>query len=98
MKIDTSTTVGKIAVMQHFSDGKTIQFDNADSSSWIDFNQSEGEVDWDWGNYDYRIKPKTLNEAATLSIKYNVEHCEYVDGYHAGAIFGAQWQREQDSE
>lgn len=95
MKIDTSTTAGKIEVMQASEKNRTIQRKIHPQAPWTD----SLNTNWDWISNDYRIKPQTLNEAARLSlVKSKVEHFQYVDGYHAGAIFGAQWQREKDND
>lgn len=96
MKTDTSTTAGKIEIMLHFTRGGTIQFDNADQSSWIDFNKSEGEIDWDWNSYNYRIKPKTVGEAAEVSVEgmydgMGVSIAAYKDGFKDGA----KWRENQ---
>ena len=91
MKIDTSTTAGKIQVMQAHADGKIIQVRVDRAGGWV-----EKEPRWNWTSIDYRIKPQTLHQAAQDSINYDEEHTEYVDGYHAGAEFGAQWQKEKD--
>lgn len=42
-----------IKVMQAYVEGKQIQYADAETEDWIDIESSE----WDWDNYDYRIKP-----------------------------------------
>lgn len=63
MEIDTSTTAGKIAVMQHYEDGGYIQarFRDSDDGRWSipesKFTRSE-DMPWDWRSLDFRIKPR----------------------------------------
>ena len=52
--IDTSTTKGKIAVMQAYLRGEKVQF-KVDGDDW---ETLEGVPLWFWGEIDYRIKPK----------------------------------------
>lgn len=95
MKIDTSTTAGKIAVMQAFADGKVIQYSVDGRPQWQDIEIEFGPPVWDWGLLDYRIKPQTVEEAA-------VEHHERKEASGSLAcndfIAGAKWQREQNNE
>lgn len=63
MTIDTSTTAGKIAVMQHYEDGGSIQarFRDSDDVRWSvpESKLTRGEdVTWDWRSLDFRIEPK----------------------------------------
>lgn len=53
-------TKDKIAVMQAFVDGKTVQYKDADSPEdcWEDY-PNHVTPKWDWMNFTYRIKPKT---------------------------------------
>lgn len=54
-EIDTSTTAGKIAVMQAHEGGKKIQaLFVAPNTEWHD----SPHPSWDWANFDYRIKPE----------------------------------------
>ena len=53
MTPDTSTTEGKIAVMQAAVDGKSIQVSTRGREKWSD---AVGPW-WDWSQFDYRIKP-----------------------------------------
>ena len=93
-KIDTITTAGKVAVMEAEESGKEIEATRYDPNGWFD----PLAISWNWSKFNYRIKPQTLHQAARESIEYNSEHTQYVDGYHAGAKFGAKWQREQDND
>jgi len=51
----SKSTVEKIAVMQAYLEGKTIQL--LMPSGWKDW--SLGELEWDWGRTDYQVKPTT---------------------------------------
>jgi len=65
MKIDTSTTAGKIKVMQAYEDGSAIQahYRLHNRNGWLDF--LGGDVpEWRWLDCDYRIKPQTVEDAA----------------------------------
>ena len=61
---DTNTLEGKIAVMEA-SKTKKIQFKRK-SRSWVvldDIYEGNGNLAWNWGDYDYRIHPEDLNPA-----------------------------------
>ena len=86
------TTLEKIAVMQAFEDGKTIEYNIKDRG--IGWAKSSYPL-WNWGESDYRIKPLTLEEAAS-------KYCEYweVSILEKAAVkntfkAGAKWQKEQ---
>ena len=51
-KIDTSSTEGKIAVMQAYLDGKEIEA-GGQMGRWWECEKPE----WNWQNRKYRIKP-----------------------------------------
>lgn len=53
---DTTTTEGKIEVMQAFAAGKRVQFEDRDSQ-W----QNLSIPGWDWQSWNYRIHPDDLN-------------------------------------
>lgn len=40
-------------VMQAYVEGKPIQYADAETEDWIDIESP----DWNWDNYDYRVKP-----------------------------------------
>lgn len=48
-------TLNKIAVMQAYVDGKTIQF-RVTGHNWCDVRGDKAPL-WDWAMYNYRIKP-----------------------------------------
>jgi acyl-homoserine lactone acylase PvdQ len=56
------TTEEKIKVMQAFVDGKDVQYRDPQTGMFF----SAGGPNWNWGRYEYRIKPeekeKTLKE------------------------------------
>ena len=91
--IDTSTTAGKIAVMQAFVSGLAIEA--ISHNEWIVL-RGDVEIAWKWDELDYRIKPQTVEEAAidyadnTLGMIYSRTQQE------RGFVAGAQWQKEQD--
>lgn len=41
-------------VMQAYVEGKPIQYTDAEMEDWIDIESP----DWNWDNYDYRVKPE----------------------------------------
>ena len=47
----------KIAVMQAALDGADMQITWDGATGWHDIYRPE-EFDWNWGKYDYRIKPQ----------------------------------------
>ena len=56
--IDTSTTAGKIAVMQAYERGERIEMNDRDHrGSWDEMRKLDGEPDWRWSVLDYRIAP-----------------------------------------
>ena len=69
MKIDTSTTAGKIAVMQAYEDGKEVQVRDASSCvvGWGKIFHNPPK--WSWHDSDYRIKPQTVEEAAKAHVE-----------------------------
>jgi hypothetical protein len=55
MEIDTTTTAGKIAVMQGYADGKEVQcMLLGETQDWDDVKGPS----WNWLQYNYRIKPE----------------------------------------
>lgn len=94
-KIDTSTTAGKIAVMQAFEGGKQIEFNDSDGCGWCEMLSNE-EPAWHWVACRYRIKPQTVEEAAKdhAIYKYNNTLTMSSDR-HDSFIVGAKWQKEQ---
>ena len=88
--IDTSTTAGKIAVMQASNDGKAIECSLNGEWSFI----CNSVIGWHWDCVDYRIKPQTLEEAAKdYTHKHQLEGSELMGQKHFKA--GAQWQKKQ---
>ncbi len=58
MSIDTSTTAGKIAVMQHYKDGGWIQSRMKNEGRWSGkYKESTlvRDCDWNWKDLEYRI-------------------------------------------
>lgn len=94
MKIDTRATVGMIAVMQAFEDGKVIQY--RDNSGMPFEVITEGMQLWDWPDCDYRIKPQTVEEASLEYVKdVMTPECYAIkDGFKAGA----KWREENLKE
>ena len=93
--IDTSTTAGKMAVMQAYEDGKEIQCRLAGDDWWCWVDSEHGVPRWGWGQSEYRIKPQTVEEAAKTSNRFY--EGQAVGAYDDGFIRGAQWQKDQDS-
>lgn len=93
MKIDTSTTSGKIQVMQARDDGKVIE------SIKLDIENGWKVTDypaWNWFQYVYRIKPQTVAEAAKIYAA--TPKATLVNQSEYDFEQGAQWQKEQDNE
>ena len=91
MKIDTSTTEGKIAVMQAYNDGRAIQYKTG-CTNWE--GCTFGVPSWEWGYADYRIKPETVEEAAKIYDPRLEDFSTFENAFKAGA----EWQKEQDNE
>ncbi len=92
MKIDTSTIAGKISVMQAFEDGKKIM-SNEYHGGWA----YDTAPCWDWSEFDYCIKPQTVEQAAIEnynSIQKNI--LMTLQEHHIiGFIAGVKWQKDQ---
>lgn len=96
MKIDTSTTAGKIEVMQAHEDSKGVQFFNEYDEEWRDLDKTGI---WNWEIYKYRVKPQTVEDAADkASRKYLCETNAEAYSLTKGFLEGSQWQKEQDNE
>lgn len=68
------TTKEKIAVMQAWLDGKTIQYKDKDEKEWLTWDESSTfEPVWAWIELDYRIKPEPKIRPYTFK-----EMCEAV--------------------
>ena len=92
MKIDTSTTAGKIEVMQAFIDGKGIEGKAIVNDKWIRISPST----WDWKNLDYRIAPQTVEEAARESGRERFyETNDQYEAHMSGFVRGSKWKKEQ---
>lgn len=96
MMIDTSTTAGKIEVMQAFEDGSIIQAYKYKSHGWSTI-PNEVMPKWRWSEFDYRVKPQ-VEEAAKEYSKGKYPKCaDHVD-IRIDFKAGAKWQKEQDNE
>jgi len=100
--IDTSTTSGKIQVMQAKENGKVIEYKVIDVDDlWC----QEASCSWNWGDIKYRIKPQTLEEAieeaisnlAWIQCRSDI-HSELTCAFNFGVNFLVNWQKEQDNE
>lgn len=97
MKVDTSTTAGKIAVMQAYEGGKEIQIHFlGEGGVWTEISKSASL--WNWAEYKFRIKPQTVEQAAKayLTSHYMGKPKDEIELINM-AKFGAEWQKEQDS-
>jgi len=103
MKIDTSTTTGKIELMQEFQvNGKEVQAkDKAiKGEGWFE----PSFITWNWDGLDYRIKPQTVEEAAEeCSFKYfDGETHNRSESFETGFCYGVKWRdenpKDQDNE
>ena len=90
--IDTSTTAGKIAVMQAFEDGRRVEISGTSLVNWgLDLSP-----DWDWDKCTYRTKPQTVEEAAIDYSTYTYNKTLTCNSDRRVAfIQGAQWQKGQ---
>ena len=91
MSIDTSTTAGKIAVMQAFEDGKSVEVSGQAFVEWL----LDLSPEWDWDKCTYRIKPQTVEEAAEEYAMNENGKTYNLTTNHAFQA-GAEWQKEQD--
>lgn len=60
MTVDTTTTAGKIAVMQAYLDGQEVHVRIKGSSEWhrvYPAGNAASEPEWDWPGNEYRLKP-----------------------------------------
>jgi hypothetical protein len=65
--IDTSTTAGKIRVMDAYDRGEAVQAFHRQGKQWgsrLIRNEACKDPTWDWSVYDYRIAPSTALQAA----------------------------------
>ena len=69
MKIDTSTTKGKIEVMQAWFDGKNVQYEGRLTGELFTLTPlSDGnEPVWSWGDTKYYIKPQSLKRRQQIA-------------------------------
>jgi hypothetical protein len=77
-----STLKEKIAVMQAFADGKEIQsYDliDDDGLGWRDLDRKSGPA-WNWGLYDYRVKPREPRRFFVRLEKNGSVHYAYEPG------------------
>ena len=96
MKIDTSTTSGKIKVQQAWIDRECIFYKAKQTNGWMDLNPLTEPV-WAWGDIDYKLKPQTVEEAAEV----HVGECASSDGHKERAIdfiAGVEWRDENPKE
>ena len=96
MKIDTSTTEGKIEVMLKEVEGCEIQQKiRVRSTPWYTRVSS---VSWNWSELDYRAVPETVEDAADSYrrsfLGYDI--CPTERSRYTSFIVGAKWQKEQD--
>lgn len=92
MKIDTSTTEGKIEVMQAPKEGKEVQANDltVEAEGWFD----PYVITWNWYKFNYRIKPPTIEEAVRGAADLDTRELQRSNiGW---AKFGAEWQKDQD--
>lgn len=91
--IDTSTIEGKIAVMQAYADGKNIERRVMHTSDWFPAK----DIGWDWIAYEYRIRPQTLEEAATKHVNMLDDGYKWSYGDAMTAFrLGAKWAAENN--
>ena len=90
MKINTSTTAGKIAVMQAWEDRVEVQFDNYDGLGWVVLTHPSKPA-WNWSDCRYRIKPRTVEEAAD---EYLGSCLRKTNDVLMGFIAGSKWREE----
>jgi len=95
MKIDTTTTTGKILLMQECDfNKKAVQRKPHDETEWLDVIKPN----WNWGTCDFRLKPKTIEEASHNSYFLSDPFPNQCNAYQEGARFGVEWQKDQDNE
>ena len=84
------TTLEKIAIMQAFEDGKSIKCSYG-NVSWSYVSNPQ----WNWEQADYRVKPETLEDAASKYCAYwevaELEKTAIKNTFKSGA----KWQKEQ---
>jgi hypothetical protein len=90
MKIDTSTTAGKIAVQQAWIEGKVIKYKCFKSEITRTLSKNRQPM-WAWDKNRYFIVPQTAKEGFE-ELYRNMENLEY----HKFFEGGVEWQKEQD--
>lgn len=74
-----------IAVLQAYKEGKTIQFAFKEDGKFVYTIPSEGEVAWDFTEYNYRIKPephyRPFESAEEVMEAINARGCWLKDNY-----------------
>lgn len=96
--IDTSTTAGKIAVMNKSNGGENIEEMYCSSSKWVKVGlNTQGNIRWDWVHYDYRVKPQTVEDASQEYAANENKQTYNLQSSHA-FLAGAQWQKDQGND
>lgn len=77
--IDTSTTAGKIAVMQAYERGEAVisRYRKNSPDSWGVATTKDNEVHryyWNWKDYDYRIAPPPAQRSALQNARDVISH------------------------
>lgn len=79
-RIDTSTTAGKIAVMEHVATGGQMQMttrgrgDSFDDDGWSRPWCPPGNYNFNWKRYDYRIAPPPAPSSALQNARDVIRH------------------------
>lgn len=76
-------TQEKIAVMQAYADGKTIQVKTL-GGEWVDWVLNEPPT-WNWKNHEYRVKPKPKEPTYRPYKDFNEFHKDWEK--HGGWVF-----------
>ena len=63
-----TTLAEKIAIMQAFADGKTIQYYNEDMEEW---RPARAPI-WNWQDKEYRIKPAEPKQVVSYCYRHKV--------------------------
>jgi len=90
MSINTSTTAGKIMVMQASEAGKVIQ-QSQEGGEWHTLINPL----WDWCESEYRVKPETVEEAIKEFSKTGVAMACSITSLEIGFKAGAKWKEDQ---
>jgi len=98
-KINTSTTKGKIEVMRALVRGCKIQelYCAGRDAKWQNIRYDDDRAVWDWDDYNYRVKPKTVEEFIECELgASNWMTNDLNEVFASGVRAGIEFQKEKN--